>query len=168
MSVRQPTSRYLAPIEAKRFHDRLGSGQDWQRFLRKSCHQRTDRACCFSTRRTRYSGSDVERGRSPLAYCKDICPQAHAMWGSTSAPQWSHWRSNASPISAAVLPTRSDPIAEGTLLPLTAENSISFAMAAFMSRRPWMTAIQHRNAIAEDDQRRPIGSLRALHCQFFT
>lgn len=32
MSVRQPTSRYLAPIEAKRFYDRLGSRQDWQRF----------------------------------------------------------------------------------------------------------------------------------------
>jgi ubiquinone/menaquinone biosynthesis C-methylase UbiE len=32
VSGRQPTSRYLAPIEAKRFYDRLGSGQDWQRF----------------------------------------------------------------------------------------------------------------------------------------
>ena len=32
MSVREPSSRYLAPEKAKRFYDRLGSGQDWQRF----------------------------------------------------------------------------------------------------------------------------------------
>jgi ubiquinone/menaquinone biosynthesis C-methylase UbiE len=32
VNVRHPTSRYLAPIEAKRFYDRLGSRQDWQRF----------------------------------------------------------------------------------------------------------------------------------------
>ena len=32
MSVREPSSRYLEPEKAKRFYDRLGSGQDWQRF----------------------------------------------------------------------------------------------------------------------------------------
>ena len=32
MSVREPRDRYLSPEEAKRFYDRLGSGQDWQHF----------------------------------------------------------------------------------------------------------------------------------------
>jgi len=32
VSVREPSNRYLAPEKAKRFYDRLGSGQDWQRF----------------------------------------------------------------------------------------------------------------------------------------
>ena len=32
MNVREPKSRYLSPAGAKRFYDRLGSGQDWQRF----------------------------------------------------------------------------------------------------------------------------------------
>jgi len=32
VSVREPRGRYLSPEEAKRFYDRLGSGQDWQRF----------------------------------------------------------------------------------------------------------------------------------------
>ena len=32
MSVREPKNRYLSPAGAKRFYDRLGSGQDWQRF----------------------------------------------------------------------------------------------------------------------------------------
>ena len=32
MSVREPTDRYLSPEQAKRFYDRLGSAQDWQRF----------------------------------------------------------------------------------------------------------------------------------------
>jgi len=32
VSVREPTDRYLSPEEAKRFYDRLGSVQDWQRF----------------------------------------------------------------------------------------------------------------------------------------
>ena len=32
MSVGKQTNRYLAPEEARRFYDRLGSGQDWQRF----------------------------------------------------------------------------------------------------------------------------------------
>jgi ubiquinone/menaquinone biosynthesis C-methylase UbiE len=32
VSVREPSSRYLEPGKAKRFYDRLGSGQDWQRF----------------------------------------------------------------------------------------------------------------------------------------
>jgi ubiquinone/menaquinone biosynthesis C-methylase UbiE len=33
VSVRDPACRYLTPIEAKRFYDRLGSRQDWQRFF---------------------------------------------------------------------------------------------------------------------------------------
>ena len=32
MSVREPSNRDLAPEEAKRLYDRLGSGQDWQCF----------------------------------------------------------------------------------------------------------------------------------------
>ena len=32
MNFREPKSRYLSPAEAKRFYDRLGSAQDWQRF----------------------------------------------------------------------------------------------------------------------------------------
>ena len=32
MSVRDAATRYLSPEEAKRFYDRLGSAQDWQRF----------------------------------------------------------------------------------------------------------------------------------------
>lgn len=32
MNLREPSSRYLAPAEAKRFYDRLGSVQDWQSF----------------------------------------------------------------------------------------------------------------------------------------
>ena len=32
MNVREPKNRYLSPAGAKRFYDRLGSGQDWQRF----------------------------------------------------------------------------------------------------------------------------------------
>jgi SAM-dependent methyltransferase len=33
VTVREPTDRYLSPMEAKRFYDRLGSRQDWQGFF---------------------------------------------------------------------------------------------------------------------------------------
>ena len=36
MSGREPSSRYLGPEKAKRFYDRLGSGQDWQRVYENS------------------------------------------------------------------------------------------------------------------------------------
>jgi ubiquinone/menaquinone biosynthesis C-methylase UbiE len=32
VSVQEPRDRYLSPAQAKRFYDRLGSAQDWQRF----------------------------------------------------------------------------------------------------------------------------------------
>jgi ubiquinone/menaquinone biosynthesis C-methylase UbiE len=32
VNVQEPTDRYLSPVEAKRFYDRLGSRQDWQGF----------------------------------------------------------------------------------------------------------------------------------------
>ena len=41
MSVREPRSRYLAPTEAKRFYDRLGSGQDWRLLQRSGCFLRS-------------------------------------------------------------------------------------------------------------------------------
>lgn len=51
MAVSDPTSRYLSPEEAKRFYDRLGSLQDWQRFYENAAIEDLIAHSAFSSAR---------------------------------------------------------------------------------------------------------------------
>ena len=83
MSVTEPRSRCLTPEEATPFYDRLGSGQDWQRLYESFAIRELIGHAAY-----RPGAVDIRvrvwNGDFPLAYCKDIYPQTHAMWGSIS------------------------------------------------------------------------------------
>jgi hypothetical protein len=93
VSVPEPRSRHLAPEEAKRFYDRLGSGQDWQRLYENPAiseliaHAAFDSAHCI---RVRVWSGDFRR--SPIAKISarrlTLCGARHQQH------QWSHWRSS--------------------------------------------------------------------------
>lgn len=87
MNVREPKSRYLSPAGAKRFYDRLGSGQDWQRFYENPATSQLI-AMLVSTPRIPSSNSAVARGHLPQVYCNTVCPLTPATLGSTSAAKW--------------------------------------------------------------------------------
>jgi ubiquinone/menaquinone biosynthesis C-methylase UbiE len=49
VSVRESSNRYFAPEEAKRFYDRLGSGQDWQCFYENPAIGELIAHCAFDS-----------------------------------------------------------------------------------------------------------------------
>ena len=91
--MRESSDRYLSPEQAKRFYDRLGSGQDWQRFYENPATSQLIAHAGFDSAHSVFEFGCGTGALATQVYCSTVCPLTPATSGSTSAAKWFrlHW-----------------------------------------------------------------------------